>query len=185
MKASAIRRGTVVLYNDHPCRVLDFIHRTPGNLRAFVQVRLRDLITGQTFDHRYSATEEVSSASLDRRSVQILYADDTGLHAMDTESYEQFVLDHETVGDSAPWLEPGRDVLVDWYEDTPVSIELPSAVELEVVETAPAMRGATKSGSSKPAVLSNGVSVKVPEFVDVGDTIRVDPRDGSYLERAR
>lgn len=185
MKASNVRRGNVILFDDQPCRVLEFIHRTPGNLRAFVQMRLRGLKTGNTFDHRFSATEDVDAVPLDRRPLQVLYSDDLGVHAMDSQSYEQFTLDLDAIGDAAPWLEPGREFMVEWYDSMPVSIELPPVVEMEVVETTPALRGATKSASPKPATLSNGVQIKVPDFVDVGEMVRVDPRDGSYLERVR
>lgn len=185
MKASDIRRGQIIRFEGNPCRVMDFQHRTPGNLRAFVQVRMRDLVSGNTFDHRFSATENVDDVRLDTRTYQILYRDATGVHVMDQNTYEQIVLTEDIVGDLGDWLEPGLNVDVESMEGQPIGVSLPAAMELEVVETAPALRGATKNAGSKPAKLSNGVTVNVPEFIATGDRVRVDPRSGAYLERAK
>lgn len=185
MKASDIRRGHVVIIEGQPCRVMDFQHRTPGNLRAFVQVRLRNLNSGNTFDTRFSATEFVDDARLDTKELQVLYRDANGVHVMDADSYEQYSLDEEMAGEQSQWLEPGMTFQAEWLNDRPIGITLPAVVELEVVETAPVMKTATKTASSKPAKLSNGVTVQVPEFIGEGERIRVDPRNGTYLERAK
>jgi elongation factor P len=185
MKASDIRRGHVVIVEGQPCRVMDFQHRTPGNLRAFVQVRLRNLSTGNTFDTRFSATEFVDDARLDTKELQVLYRDANGVHVMDADSYEQYTLDAEIVGDQGQWLEPEMTFQAEWLNGRPIGITLPAVTELEVVETAPVMKTATKTASTKPAKLSNGVTVQVPEFISEGEKIRVDPRTGSYLERAK
>ncbi len=185
MKATDIRRGHVILIDGQPCRVMDFTHRTPGNLRAFVQLRLRNLVTGNTFDTRVSATDFLDEAQLDTKEFQVLYRDAAGVHLMDLQNYEQHTLDEDTVLDAGPWLQPEMVVQVEWLDGRPIAIELPSVVELDVVETAPVMRTATKNASSKPAKLSNGVTVQVPDFVNEGDRVRVDPRSGVYLERAK
>jgi elongation factor P len=185
MKASDIRRGHVLIIDGAPCRVMDFQHRTPGNLRAFVQVRLRNLNSGNTFDTRLSATEFVDDARLDTKELQVLYRDANGLHVMDNESYEQYTLDDETMGDAGQWLESGMTFIAEWLDGRPIGIELPSVVELDVVETAPIMKTATKTASTKPAKLSNGLTIQVPEFVGEGDRVRVNPREGVYLERAK
>jgi elongation factor P len=185
MKASDIRRGHVLIIDGQPCRVMDFQHRTPGNLRAFVQVRLRNLSSGNTFDTRLSATEFVDDARLDTKELQVLYRDANGLHVMDNSSYDQYSLDDEAVGDAAPWLESGMNFQAEWLNGRPIAIQLPSVVELEVVETAPVMKTATKTASTKPAKLSNGVIVQVPEFIGEGERVRVNPREGTYLERAK
>lgn len=185
MKASDIRRGHVIMIDGQPCRVMDFQHRTPGNLRAFVQVRLRNLTTGNTFDTRLSATEFVDEARLDTRELQVLYRDDNGVHVMDAQNYEQYTLDPETTGDQTLWLEPGMTFQAEWLNGRPIAIQLPAVAVLEVVETAPIMKTATKTASTKPAKLSNGVTIQVPEFVGEGERVRVNPRDGVYLERAR
>ena len=185
MKATDIRRGHVILLDGQPSRVLEFTHRTPGNLRAFVQVRLRNLVTGNTFDTRLSATDFVDEAPLETKEFQVLYRDQAGVHVMDTTTYEQHTLDDEAVGDHADWLQPEMQIQVEWLNGRPVGIELPSVVELTVVETSPVMRGATKTSSTKPAKLSNGVMIQVPEFINEGAKVRVDPRLGTYLERVK
>jgi len=185
MKATDIRRGHVLMINGQPCRVMDFTHRTPGNLRAFVQVRFRNLVTGNTFDQRLAATEFIDEARLDTKEMQVLYQDGSGVHVMDQQNYDQFTLSNEMVGEDAPWLQPEMVVQVEWLEGRPIALELPSVIELKIVETAPVMRSATKTASSKPAKLSNGVTVQVPEFLSEGEMVRVDPREGVYLERAK
>lgn len=185
MKASDIRRGHVLLIDGQPCRVMDFQHRTPGNLRAFVQVRLRNLVSGNTFDTRFSATEFVDDARLDTKELQVLYRDANGLHVMDNATYDQYSLDDETIGDAGPWLEAGSTFQAEFLEGRPIGIMLPAVLEFDVVETAPIMKTATKTASTKPAKLSNGVTVQVPEFIGEGERVRVDPRSGSYLERAK
>jgi len=185
MKASDIRKGHVIMVDGQPCRVMDFQHRTPGNLRAFVQVRLRNLTSGNTFDTRLSATEFVDDARLDTKEMQVLYRDSNGVHVMDASSYEQFSLDDDTVGDQGQWLEPGMTCQAEWLNGRAIAIQLPAVAELEVVETAPIMKTATKTASTKPAKLSNGVTIQVPEFINEGERVRVNPRDGVYLERAK
>ncbi|MEO8089081.1 MAG: elongation factor P [Gemmatimonadales bacterium] len=185
MKATDIRRGHVIFFQGQPCRVMEFTHRTPGNLRAFVQARMRNLNTGSTFEHRFSATEFVDEARLDTKQLQVMYRDGNGVHVMDAETYEQYTLDLEMAGDQAQWLESGVNFQADWLNGRPISIELPSVAELEVVETAPVMKTATKTASTKPAKLSNGVTIQVPEFISEGERVRVNPRDGVYLERAK
>lgn len=185
MKASDIRRGHVIMLDGQPCRVMDFQHRTPGNLRAFVQVRLRNLTTGNTFDTRLSATEYVDDARLDTKELQVLYRDGNGVHVMDANSYEQYSLDEEITGEQGQWLEPGMTFQAEWLNGRPIAIQLPASAELEVVETAPIMKTATKTASTKPAKLSNGVTIQVPEFINEGERVRVDPRAGVYLERAK
>ncbi|HET9064804.1 MAG TPA: elongation factor P [Gemmatimonadales bacterium] len=185
MKANDIRKGNVIYYEGKPHLVMEFTHRTPGNLRAFVQVRLRNLASGSSLDHRFSATETVEEARLDTKTMQVLYTDGAGVHVMDTETYEQFMLDAELLGDDAPWMLPEMSLDVVWLEGRPISFTLPSSMEMEIVETAPAMKTATKNASSKPAVLSNGVTVNVPEFVESGERIRVNPRERLYMERVK
>jgi elongation factor P len=185
MKATDIRRGHVLYFQGQPCRVMEFTHRTPGNLRAFVQARMRNLTTGSTFEHRFSATEFVEEARLDTKQLQVLYRDASGVHVMDSQTYEQYTLDDETAGDQAQWLESGITFHAEWLNGRAIAIELPAVAELEVVETAPVMKTATKTASTKPAKLSNGVTIQVPEFISEGERVRVNPRDGVYLERAK
>lgn len=185
MKANDIRKGHVIYFEGKPHLVMDFTHRTPGNLRAFVQVRLRNLGSGTQTDHRFSATEIIEEARLDSKAMQVLYQDGNGVHVMDATSYEQFTLDADLVGDDAPWMLPEMTFEALWLEGRPISFKLPSSLELEVVETAPAMKTATKSSSAKPAKLSNGVTINVPEFVGQGERVRVNPRERAYIERVK
>jgi elongation factor P len=185
MKASDIRRGTVLMIDGNPCRVLEFQHRTPGNLRAFVQVRMRNLSNGNTFETRLSSTEFVDEARLETKELQVLYKDANGLHVMDQSTYDQYTLDEETTGDLAPWMNDGMSFMAEWLNGKPIAIQLPTVVELEIVDTTPVMKTATKTASSKPATLSNGVTVQVPEFIGNGERVRVNPNTGEYLERAK
>jgi elongation factor P len=125
MKANDIRKGTVIYYDGKPHLVMDFTHRTPGNLRAFVQVKLRNLVSGQSNDHRFSATENVEEARLDTRTMQVLYTDANGVHVMDAETYEQFTFDPELVGDDSAWMLPEMSFDAVWLEGKPISFTLP------------------------------------------------------------
>ena len=185
MKASDVRKGHVILVDGQPCRVMDFQHRTPGNLRAFVQVRMRNLISGNTFDSRYIATEFLNEARLDTKEFQVMYKDETGVHVMDSNTYEQYMLSNDVVGDQGAWLEPEMHFTAELLDGRAVGIQLPAAQDYTIVETAPVMRGATKTASNKPAKLSNGVTINVPEFLEEGTMVRVDPRTGAYLERTK
>src|SRR6267378_2443223 len=145
MKATDIRKGHVLMIDGQPCRVMDFTHRTPGNLRAFVQVRFRNLVSGNTFDQRLAATDFLNEARLDTKEMQVLYQDQGGVHVMDQQTYEQFTLDERAVGEDTPWLQPEMVVQVEWLEGRPIAIELPGVIELKVVETSPVMKTATKT----------------------------------------
>lgn len=183
MSATQIRRGTVLVFNGEPCRVIDFHHHTPGNLRAFVQAKLRNLRTGATFDHRFRSADTVERAFLETQELQYLYSDGTHHHFMNNQTYDQLELDDEALGDAAVWLTPNMVIQAEFFEGKPIGVELPSALELTVVETEPAAKGDTKTAITKPAKLENGVTVQVPPFVNEGDVIRVDPSEARYIER--
>jgi elongation factor P len=185
MQANDIRRGHIILYNGEPHLVLDFQHRTPGNLRAFVQCRLRNLKSGNSYEVRFSSTEDVERAVLEHHDMEFLYKDDSLYHFMNTETYEQIALNEEALGDAAKYMTEGIRVQISFFEGTPIGVELPPTIELEVVETEPEVKGATASNSPKPAKLSNGVTVMVPPFIKVGDRIRINPNEDKYLERVK
>lgn len=185
MKATEIRKGHVLMMEGQPCRVMDFQHRTPGNLRAFVQLRLRNLISGNTFDTRVAATDFMDEARLDVKEFQVMYRDDSGVHVMDTETYDQTLLANDVVGEQGQWLEPEMHLKAEMLNGRAVGLQLPAAMEYTIVETAPVMRSATKTASAKPAKLNNGMTINVPEFLEEGTRVRVDPRSGAYLERAK
>jgi elongation factor P len=182
--ATQIRNGMIVIYNGELHRVHEASHRTPGNLRAFMQVRMRNLRNGSMIDHRFSSSDRLEKASLDTHDMEYLYSDSSGHHFMNQETFDQITLPDEVVGDSMKYLLSNTAISVDFYEGNPVGIELPNTVNLKVVETQPGLKGATASASYKPAKLETGLVVNVPQFVEAGTVIKVDTREDSYLERA-
>lgn len=185
MNASEIRKGIVIMYNGAPHRVLEFQHRTPGNLRAFVQARIRNVITGLATEVRFSSTESVERVTLEQHKMQYLYKEGGMYHFMNTETYDQIELDAEALGDNVYYLVDGTEIELETFEDKPIGIKPPAIIELTVVETQPEMRGATASNSPKPAKLETGLTVTVPPFVKEGERVRVDTSTGQYLERVR
>ena len=183
--ATQIRRGMVLVMNGEPCRVVEFRHHTPGNLRAMVQAKLRNLRTGSGFEHRFRAADSVEPASMETHELEFLYQGGDTYHFMNTQNYDQLELDGETLGDAAPWMQSQMRIMAEFYEGRPVAIQLPNAVELEIVDTSPVMKTATKTASNKPARLENGMTVNVPEFISTGERIRVNPNTGEYLDRAK
>lgn len=185
MNANDIRKGMVLLHNNDPHYVMESTHRTPGNLRAFVQVRLRNLKNGNSFETRFSSTESVERVNLSRQDMEFLYRDEDLYHFMNTENYEQIALNSEALGDTAKYMQEGMKVQIEFYETDPLSVTLPGSIELEVVETEPEVKGGTASNSPKPAKLSNGVMVMVPPFVKQGEKVRINPNEDKYIERVK
>lgn len=173
-----------ILFEGDVCRVMNAQHVTPGNLRGFVQARMRNLRNGNSFEHRFGSTEKVERAILDTIPMEYLYSDPSGHHFMNQETYEQITLEDDTLGDSMLYLLPNTVIQIDFYEDRPVGIELPNTVTLEVVDTEPSMKGATASASYKPAKMETGLTVMVPPFIEVGTKIIIDTRENKYLSRA-
>ena len=183
--ATQIRKGMVIVFEGAPCKVLEARHHTPGNLRAMMQTKLRNIRTGSSFEHRFRSADTVERAVLEQHEMEYLYSDGTHHHFMNTENYEQTTLSDEDLGDMAQWLMPNMKIQAEFYEGEPIGIELPPSLELTVVETEPSLKGATVSNVNKPAKLENGVTIQVPPFVNEGDRIRVDPTEGRYMERAK
>jgi elongation factor P len=181
--ATQIRRGMVILFEGDPCRVTDFRHHTPGNLRAMVQAKLKNLRSGSNFEHRFRAADAVEKASLETHELEFLYQGGNVYHFMNTENYDQLEMDAEMLGDSAQWMTPGMRIQAEYYDGRPMAIDLPNSIELAIVDTAPVMKSATKTASTKPAKLENGATVNVPEFISSGERIRVNPNTGEYLDR--
>ncbi len=165
-------------------RVLDVQHVTPGNLRGFVRVKLRNIRNGALADQKLRSEDSVERATLDERQMQYLYHEGEDYHFMDTSSYEQIHISSEALGDSVNYLKPEMTIQVEFYGEEPVGIELPQAVDLKVMDTAPGIKGATASAQVKPATLETGLVVQVPPFVNTGDLIRVNTETGEYLSRA-
>ena len=175
----------VILHEGQLCKVVDFRHHTPGNLRAMVQTKLRNLRTGASFEHRFRSADTVEKATLEQHEMEYLYSDGSQHHFMNTENYEQTALTDEDLGDATQWLSPGVKIQAEFYEGQPIGVELPPSMELTVVSTEPTMKGATISNVNKPATLENGVTIQVPPFINEGDRIRVAPSEGRYMERAK
>jgi elongation factor P len=185
MPATQIRRGMVLVFEGDPCRVLEFRHHTPGNLRAMVQAKLKNLRSGSSFEHRFRAADSVERASMETHDLEFLYKGGDTYHFMNTENYDQLEMDEEMLGDSAQWMQPGMKIQAEYYNGRPIGIQLPNSLTLEIVDTAPVMKTATKTASTKPAKLENGVTVNVPEFVSTGERVRVNPQTGEYVDRAK
>lgn len=183
MNATQIRRGNVLVMDGDPCRVMEFHHHTPGNLRAMVQTKLRNLRSGTQFEHRFRASDTVERAMLETHELQYLYHDGHIYHFMNVETYEQVPLDADALDDSAQWLSEGMVIQAEFFDGRAIGVQLPKTLQFQVKHTEPGIQGATKSAMTKPATLENGVVVQVPSFVDIGDTVRVDPEEAKYLER--
>jgi len=165
-------------------RVLDVMHVTPGNLRGFVRVKMRNIRNGTLADQKLRSEDSVERATLDERQMQYLYHEGEDYHFMDTSSYEQIHISSEALGDSVNYLKAEMTIQVEFYGEEPVGIELPLSVDLKVTDTAPGIKGATASAQVKPATLETGLVVQVPPFVNTGDLIRVNTETGEYLSRA-
>lgn len=185
MKANHLRAGIVIVFEGELWRVFEAKHQTPGNLRARVQTRLRNLRTGIMKDHRFRSEDEVERARLEQKEMQFLYRDGDSFHFMDASTYEQIQLSAETLGEAVDMLAPETVIGVQFYENNPIGIEMPVTVDLRVDKTAPEVKGATASAQRKPATLETGLVVQVPSFIREGETIRISTVDGSYLERAK
>ena len=185
LSANDIRKGMVLLFDGTPCKVMEFRHHTPGNLRAMVQSRLRNLKTGSSFEHRFRANDTIDRITLEQHEMEYLYSDGSHHHFMNSENYEQVSLTEDELGDAAQWLMPGLKLQVEFYEGTPIGIELPGSLELIVTETDPILKSATVSNSNKPATLENGVTITVPPFITEGEKIRVNPTESKYIERVK
>ena len=182
--ATQIRRGMVIVFEGQPCKVVEFRHHTPGNLRAMVQTKLRNIRTGTSFEHRFRSADTVDRASLEQHEMEYLYSDGSHHHFMNTENYEQVALSEDDLGDAAQWLTPGLKIQAEFYEGAPIGIDLPPSMELTVTQTEPSLKGATVSNVTKPAKTETGLVVLVPPFISEGEKIRVSTSESAYLERA-
>jgi elongation factor P len=184
LSATQLRPGMVVKFNNELYSVFSMSHRTPGNLRGFVQVRMRSLRSGSMMEHRFSSEDKVEKAILDEQQMEYLYDDGEYYYFMNTENYEQMHLTKELLGDATDYLIPQLKVHVEFYEGKPISVELPATVDLMVMETEPGLKGATVSNVTKPAKMETGLVVQVPPFIVEGEKIRVNTSEGTYQERA-
>ncbi len=184
-KVSDISRGTFVRYNGELSVVLEYEHRTPGNLRAFYQVKMRNLKSGRLIEQRFRPDDEMEIVRVHFKEHQFLYLDGNNAVCMDNDTFDQIPVPKETIGDSISLLKEGTNLKVYFDGEEPVFAELPVSVDLEVTYTEPGMRGDTATRTLKAATLETGAQIKVPLFISIGDHIRIDTRTGDYIERSK
>jgi elongation factor P len=182
--ATQMRPGMIIKHKDQLHLVFKVEHRTPGNLRAFIQAKLRNIRTGAMFEERFRSADAIEKVVVDEVSMDFLYADGDDYYFMNPVDYEQTVLKGSTLGDAVEYLTPNLQIKVSYHDGNAVGIELPSAVELTVIETEPGLKSATASSVTKPAKMETGLVVQVPSFINEGEKIRVDTSEGAYLSRA-
>ncbi|MBI2335786.1 MAG: elongation factor P [Deltaproteobacteria bacterium] len=185
MNATQLRPGMIIVWEGQLCQVMKCQHRTPGNLRAFMQATLRNLKVGNQYEVRFSPSDSLEEVRLDERPMQYLYAEGDQWVFMDTQNYEQIHLSKELLKDVAMMILPDSVVKVTFHEGKAFGVNLPKTVDLKVTSTEPSIKGATASASYKPATLETGLVVKVPPFIQEGEIIRVDTDTKEYLERAK
>ncbi|HVJ05142.1 MAG TPA: elongation factor P [Candidatus Saccharimonadales bacterium] len=182
--ATQMRPGMIIKHNNELHSVFSVEHRTPGNLRAFIQAKLRNLRSGAMFEHRFRSGDAIEKIVVDESKMEYLYNDGDNYFFMDIESYEQTALNRDVLGDAVDYLTPNLQVTVEFFDEKPVGVDLPQTVELTIMEVEPGLKSATASSVTKPATTETGLIVQVPPFVNQGDKIRVDTAEGTYLSRA-
>lgn len=183
--ATQLRAGMIVKHNSDLWRVMNVVHITPGNWRGMVQTKLRNLRAGTQTENRFRSEDKVDRVTFEQHEMEFLYESDGQYHFMNTENYEQIALEAEALGDAVKYLTANLRVQVETYEGKPMGVALPNTVDLKVIHTDPALRGATVTNVLKPATVETGAVVQVPGFVAIDDVIRVDTETGEYLSRAK
>ena len=184
MKASELKKGMIIDDSGQLYVVVDMEHRTPGNLRAIYQATLKHLLDGKIVNMRYSPEDKVEKVDLEAKKAQYLFHDHAGFHFMDMETYESIVLGDDILSAIKDYMKENCEIALLYYEHMPVSAELPSSIDLKVVESAPGARGDTSGKATKPAKLETGLTINVPLFIEEGEMVKVDTRTGQYLGRA-
>ena len=184
ISAGEFRNGVTFELNGQVLQVIEFQHVKPGKGAAFVRTKLRNVISGATVERTFNPTDKMENAHIERKDMQYMYNDGNLFYFMDTETYDQIPLNAETVGDALRFVKEEVVVKVLSYKDNVFGIEPPFFVELQITQTEPGFRGDTATGATKPATVETGASIKVPLFIDVGETVRIDTRTGEYMERA-
>ncbi|QYU66935.1 elongation factor P [Leptolyngbya sp. 15MV] len=184
MKATELRPGYGVKIDGKLAVLTNVEHRTPGNLRAFIQIKFKEILSGKILERRLGSSDDIEVIDLDRREMEYLFSDNTGATFMDAETFDQLALPSDVLGDALLYMRPNSKAIVLMYDGQPVSLELPAAVELTVKDCPPGIKGATATNRMKDAEMETGLKVKVPEFITPGETIKISTLDGSYLSRA-
>ena len=182
---SALKTGTVISFNNELHTVLSVEHRTPGNLRAFYQVKMRNLKSEKIIDHRFRSGEEITIERIESKDYQFLYKDMSDYYFMDSETYDQIHLNESIIGKQGEYLREGQNVQILFHNSNPISFELPPHVKLKVISSPPGVKGNTATGANKQVTLETGTIANVPLFINEEDYIKVDTRTGAYIERVK
>jgi elongation factor P len=180
-----VKVGTILRYNGELCQITEYIHRTPGNLRAFYQAKMKNLKTGKIAENRFRVGEEVEIARVEYKELQYLYQDGPNMVLMDPESYEQVYVSGDMLGANMQLVKEGNMIKVAFENDQPLAAEAPTFVELEITYTEPGLRGDTATNTLKAATMETGATIRVPLFVNQGEVIKIDTRDWSYVGKVK
>ena len=184
-KASEIKNGNIIRFNGELLQVEEFLHRTPGNLRAFYQARMRNVKSGKLVEYRFRTDEDVTIARVETNDYQFLYMDGDALVVMDNNTYDQFNVPKSLFGTAVKFLKEGINVIVAFESDEPIMGQMPNSAELEITYTEPAVKGDTSTGAMKKATVETGAEINVPLFINLGDRVKVDTATGAYVERVK
>jgi len=185
INGNGIRPGFVIKYKNNLYRVMSAEHRTPGKGKACMQVKLRNLKDGTQTEVKFRSDEDIERAEMEQHEMEYLYSDPSGYCFMHCETYDQIYLDENLLKEAKKYMLSNTKVIVEYCDDKPIGVNLPETVDLEITETDPPLKGATASGSAKPATLETGIVVHVPQFVETGEVVRVSTSSGEYLERVK
>lgn len=181
--SSDIKKGATIIYSGAPHVVTDFMHVNPGKGSSFVRTKLKNVQTGQVIDITFKAGDPIKLADTQTKNVSYLYNDGNNFYFMDPQSYEQFSLSKDLIGDDSQWMKEGILVQMTFLEGSPLSMQLPRKVDLEVTEAPPGIKGDTATGGTKQVTLETGVKIQAPLFIESGDIVRVNTESGEYVER--
>lgn len=184
MKATDLRPGLGIKLDGKLSVLTGVEHRTPGNLRAFIQIKYKEVLSGKTLEKRLGSSDDIEVVDLDRRPMEYLYSDSSGATFMDKENYDQITMPKDVLGDALLYMRPNSDAIVLLYDGNPITIELPASVELVIKDTPPEVKGATVTNQTKEAECETGLKIRVPAFIKIGESVKVSTADGSYQSRA-
>ena len=185
INGNAVKVGHIIRHKNETYKVMTTVVQKPGKGPSYLQAKLRNILQGNQMEVRFRSDEKVERIALEQQNMEFLYEDPSGYCFMNTETYEQLTLPKEDVGDAVNFLTPNLKAQIEFLDGSPINVLLPKVVELKVIETEPPLKGATASGSGKPAKCETGLSISVPNFIEVGEAVKVDTEEGKYLERAK
>ncbi|MEM7007610.1 MAG: elongation factor P [Thermodesulfobacteriota bacterium] len=185
VETNQFHKGLKIEYDGEIWEIIEYKHSKMAQRSAVMKTKIKNVVTGAVQEKSFRSGDAFKVPDMDRKNMQFLYKDDIGFHFMDLESYEQYGLTKDQLGESANYIKEQQEINILYYNDEPMGVELPTAVELEISQTEPGVKGDTVSGGTKPAVLETGATIQVPLFIDIGDIIRVDTRSGEYLDRLK